>query len=128
MSSPVTTFEIHASDPARLQAFYSKTLGWSFLEHTFGATKFWEIISGENGASGRMIQRMGPAPVDGAPVMGGVITAEVSNIDNAMQSGLAAGGIEALPKFPLPGVGWAGYLKDPDGNVFGLFQPDEGAT
>jgi hypothetical protein len=33
----------------------------------------------------------------------------------------------ALPKMPIPGVGWLGYIKDPDGNVLGLMQPDVSA-
>ncbi len=33
------------------------------------------------------------------------------------------GAIEALPAQDWPGVGRAGYLLDPDGNVFGLISP-----
>lgn len=125
MAAPVTTFEIHASDPARCAAFYSETLGWKFVEHPFGDTRFWEIqTDSEHGALGRMIQRMGPPPAEDAPVMGAVITAQVDDLDAAFRRGLSVGGTEALPKFPLPGIGWAAYLKDPDQNVFGLFQPD----
>jgi len=28
---------------------------------------------------------------------------------------------------PVPGVGWLASIKDPDGNVVGLMQPDPGA-
>jgi uncharacterized protein len=30
----------------------------------------------------------------------------------------------AMEKFAVPGVCWQGYFIDPDGNTFGLFQPD----
>ena len=33
----------------------------------------------------------------------------------------------ALPKMPIPGVGWLAYLKDTEGNVFGLMQSDPSA-
>lgn len=121
----VTTFEIHATDPTISAKFYTDTLGWTFVEHQFGDVTFREIQSGsDKGAMGRMITRMGPAPKEGGPVMGAVITVEVEDIDLVLKNGLAAGGTEALPKFALPGVGWMAYLHDPDHNVFGVFQPD----
>jgi predicted enzyme related to lactoylglutathione lyase len=38
------------------------------------------------------------------------------------------GGTVAVPKMPIQGVGWLAYAKDPDGNIFGLMQPDEKAA
>jgi predicted enzyme related to lactoylglutathione lyase len=35
--------------------------------------------------------------------------------------------VEALPKFASPGVGWAAYVIDPFGDIFGLHQQDAGA-
>lgn len=125
----VRTFEIHTGDQPASAAFYAAAFGWQFVEHTFGEVTYWEIVTGaEGGAAGRMIRRMGPKPEAGAPVMGAVITVDVSDIDAAMTAGLGAGGETALEKFALPGIGWIGYLKDPDGNVLGLFQPDGDAA
>ena len=28
---------------------------------------------------------------------------------------------------PVPGIGWLCYAKDPDGNIFGMLQPDHSA-
>jgi len=36
----------------------------------------------------------------------------------------AAGGSVALDKIQVPGVGWLSYVKDPEGNIFGMLQPD----
>jgi len=33
----------------------------------------------------------------------------------------------ALEKMPVPGVGWLAYLKDPEGNIFGIMQNDPAA-
>ena len=33
----------------------------------------------------------------------------------------------ALPKSPVPGVGWLAYCTDTEGNIFGMLQPDENA-
>ena len=45
----------------------------------------------------------------------------------AIEKGLASGGTIALPKMPIPGVGWLAYLKDTEGNIFGMMQPDPSA-
>jgi predicted enzyme related to lactoylglutathione lyase len=37
------------------------------------------------------------------------------------------GGTVALPKMPVPGVGWLAYAKDTEGNIFGMMQSDPGA-
>lgn len=125
----VRTFEIHTSDPSASAAFYEAAVGWTFVEHTFGDSTYWEIVTGaEGGAAGRMIRRAGPKPDAGAPVMGAVITVDVDDVDAAMSAGLGAGGETALEKFALPGIGWVGYLKDTDGNVLGLFQQDGAAA
>jgi predicted enzyme related to lactoylglutathione lyase len=29
---------------------------------------------------------------------------------------------------PVPGIGWLAYLKDTEGNVFGVMQPDPAAA
>jgi uncharacterized protein len=38
------------------------------------------------------------------------------------------GGSVALPVMAIPGVGWLGYAKDPDGNLVGLMQEDASAA
>ncbi len=34
----------------------------------------------------------------------------------------------AMPKFALVGVAWQGYFVDPEGNTFGIHQPDADAS
>ena len=34
----------------------------------------------------------------------------------------------AMPKGPIPGMGWLAYIKDLDGNILGMMQPDEAAA
>jgi hypothetical protein len=33
----------------------------------------------------------------------------------------------ALAKMPIPGVGWLAYVKDTEGNLFGMMQNDPNA-
>jgi predicted enzyme related to lactoylglutathione lyase len=53
---------------------------------------------------------------------------EIPSLEKALSQSLALGGTVALPKMPVPGVGWLAYVKDPDGDMFGLLQPDQQAA
>ena len=37
------------------------------------------------------------------------------------------GGKVAMPKYALPWLAWQGYYLDPEGNIFGIHQPDKDA-
>jgi predicted enzyme related to lactoylglutathione lyase len=74
-----------------------------------------------------MVMRRGPRPEEGAPVHGYVVTIDVADIDATITSIAQHGGSVALPKMPIPGVGWLAYFKDTEGNIFGVMQSDETA-
>jgi uncharacterized protein len=46
----------------------------------------------------------------------------VENLDQTIETVLASRGSMALPKMPVPGVGWLAYCKDLDGHNFGIMQ------
>ncbi|NBH09238.1 VOC family protein [Amycolatopsis sp. SID8362] len=120
-------FEIHAGDPDRAVAFYTSVFGWKF--ERWGEAPYWVISTGEgNGIDGGLLPRQGPAPEASAPVHGFVNTIAVTDLDASLDAVTDAGGTLALPKNPVPGVGWLAYCNDTEGNVFGLLQPDESAT
>ena len=120
-------FEIHAGDPERAVAFYTSVFGWKF--ERWGEAPYWVISTGEgNGIDGGLLPRQGPAPEASAPVHGFVNTIAVTDLDASLDAVTDAGGTLALPKNPVPGVGWLAYCNDTEGNVFGLLQPDESAT
>ena len=127
MSNLVVHFEIHASDPDRLIAFYSQLLGWSFQR--FGEMDYWSIDTGEgaitpsgggNGINGGLTRRQGPAPEAGGAVNGANIVIGVEDVDGLFAKGLELGGTEALAPSDMPGVGRLAYLHDPDHNIFGI--------
>ena len=76
------------------------------------------------GISGGMMQRQGPPPVGGEPVNAFVCTISVDNLDTYIDKVKSAAGTTALDKVQVPGVGWLTYMKDPEGNLFGMLQPD----
>ena len=79
------------------------------------------------GIDGGLVERRGPRPAADAPVHGYVVTLNVDNIDDIMASIAQHGGSIALSKMPIPGVGWLGYFKDTEGNIFGVMQSDDTA-
>ncbi len=121
-------FEIHAAEPERAIKFYETVFDWQATR--FGEMEYWGLATGpdpEPGIHGAIMKRQGPTPADGQPVSSWVVTIEVDDIDGYFAKALAAGGHEAMAKFPISGVGWVAYFKDTEGNIVGLHQPDERA-
>jgi predicted enzyme related to lactoylglutathione lyase len=128
MSRPIH-FEVHAENPERAARFYEQVLGWTFTRWD-GPIEYWVITTGpaeEPGINGGMMRRKGGAPIDQGAVNAFVCTVGVSSVDDALQRIPSAGGMIALPKQPVPGIGWLAYAKDPEGNIFGMLQPDPAA-
>lgn len=99
----VVHFEIHAENVQRAQKFYSSLFGWKFTKWN-GPIDYWTIDTGskdEPGINGGLVMRKGV--IDGQAVT-------------------------AYPKMPIPGMGWLAYLKDTEGNTFGIMQADPSAT
>ena len=122
-------FEIHADDPDRASGFYGELFGWTFTRWD-GPVDYWLITTGpdgEPGINGGLMKRMGPPPADGQPVNAFVCTVDVPDLDARVAKAMALGGTVAVPKMPVPGVGWLAYVRDLDGNILGLMQPDHAA-
>jgi predicted enzyme related to lactoylglutathione lyase len=120
-------FEIHADEPERAVAFYQKLFGWEFTAWG-GPMPYWIIKTGEGpGIDGGLVPRRGGLTAD-APVIAYVCTIEVAALDDLLAKAVSLGGAIALPKQPIPGIGWLAYAKDTEGNVFGLMQNDPAAA
>ena len=121
-------FEIHAEQPARAIAFYEGLFGWTFAAWGGGAMEYWLVTTGpdgEPGINGGLVRRHGT--IDGTAVIAYVCTIGVTDVDETIAKALALGGTVALPRMPIPGVGWLAYLKDTEGNIFGITHPDAAA-
>jgi uncharacterized protein len=124
----VTHFEIHADDVNRAVKFYREIFGWKIEQ--WGGQDYWLVMTGEPGTpgiNGGLMQRRGPRPAEGQPVNAFPCTIEVDNIDAYVAKALAAGAKIALPKMPVPTIGWLAYCHDTEGNIFGMMQLDPGA-
>lgn len=120
----VVHFEIHADDPERAKSFFSALFGWKITKWD-GPIEYWLIETGpktDQGIDGGMLRRR--APIDGQAVIAYVCTIDCENIDTTMANAQKLGAAIALPKTAIPGVGWMAYLKDTEGNIFGVMQSD----
>jgi uncharacterized protein len=123
----VVHFEIHAEDPQRASAFYTELFGWEFTKWA-GPMDYWLIKTGPDGQpgiNGGMVRRQGA--IDGQAVIAYVCTIDVSSLDQLLKTLPTKGGQIALPKMPIPGIGWLAYAKDTEGNIFGMMQADASA-
>ena len=119
-------FEIQADDPTRALEFYKKAFGWRFEEVKGLPIEYWRIET--NGARGGLLKRPAKTPPPESGTNAFVCSFEVADFDGVAKKIMGAGGIVALPKFAVPRVCWQGYFVDPEGNTFGMFQPDENAA
>lgn len=122
MSSRVIHFEVPADDPERAAKFYETVLGWRFQKWE-GPMEYWLVYTGDKstpGIDGGMMKRPHPG-------YGTVNTVDVPSLDDAVAAVEQNGGKTAVPKMPIPGVGWLAYCLDTEGNLFGMMQADPSA-
>lgn len=120
----VIHFEIHVDDPERAVAFYTKVFDWQFTKWD-GPMPYWLVKTGPDdqpGINGGLMRRQ--CAIDGQAIVAYVCTVNVDSLDKYLAAATQAGGTIALPKMPIPGIGWLAYMKDTEGNVFGMMQPD----
>ena len=118
-------FEIHAGDPERAANFYSQLFGWEITKWD-SPVDYWLVSTGTEppGSEGAILRRMGenPDPQEPTPVIAYVCTVDVEDVDEMIDKAKKLGGVEALGKLEVPGVGWQVYYKDTESNIFGMMQ------
>lgn len=117
--SRVVHFEIPADDPKRAIKFYEKVFDWQ-IEKWDGPIEYWLIMTGEEdkpGIDGGLARREDPTT-------GVENTIDVKDLDASLANVKAHGGEVIRPRMAVPGVGWMAYIKDTEGNVFGLMESD----
>ncbi len=127
--SRVVRFEIHAADPVRAIRFYASLFGWQFTKKA-APEDYWLIKTGSDGQpgiDGMLVQRRGAPSADAQPASGYLCTVDVPSIELVIEEAVRRGGSLTAAKTAVPGVGWLAYIKDPEGNVFGVRRRDAGA-
>ena len=124
----IVHFEIHVNDMERAKAFYGEVFGWSFQDWSdYAGMPYFGAVTGnenEHGIDGALMQRQSAPPETGQALNAFACTIGVENYDLTEAKIIENGGKLAMPKFALPGMAWQGYYIDPEGNTFGIHQPD----
>jgi uncharacterized protein len=113
-------FEIPADDVPRAKKFYEALLGWRTEPMSEqGFPDYWSVKVSDNESDmhGGMLARSEETP---APTF----YIGVASIDQTLAELQELGGTIAMPKDAVPGMGWLALFKDPEDNVFGLWQTD----
>jgi len=109
--------EFNVPDAAGTAEFFEAVFGWK-------ATPFFEgylsVQHGdEPGIDTGIQQAEGPATT--------VATLSVPDLDEAVTRVQAHGGTIVVPRFPIPGVGYAAYFTEPNGLTVGMWEADTSA-
>lgn len=118
----VVHFEINSENPEKAVKFYEDVFGWKVQR--FGEVgDYWMAVTGdekEPGIDGGIQRKKDPKATT-------YIVINVPSVDDFSKRIEEHGGKVVNPKMPIPGVGYAAYFTDLDGNVVGIFEDDKTA-
>jgi predicted enzyme related to lactoylglutathione lyase len=117
MAERTIHFEITADDPERAAAFYRGTFGWTITKWD-GPVDYWLITSGAGlGIDGAIMPRAHDQAVMNTIQVEGSLEDAIARVQKA--NGTQIGDIRTIPN-----VGRFVYVRDTEGNVFGMMEPD----
>ena len=117
----VIHFELGVDDPERAIKFYQAVFGWK-IEKWDGPDDYWLVTTGEEsqpGINGALMRRINSETT--------INIIDVPSVDEFVDKIVKSGGKVLQPKITVPGVGYAAYCIDTEGNRFGLMQSDPSA-
>jgi uncharacterized protein len=122
MVHTIIHFEIPANDVAKLQKFYSDLFGWKITK--LPGMEYYSIETVPMDDKGNLQQ---------PGVNGGLYKRDqpqqqplnyiyVESVDEYSKKVAKLGGQIIMQKTEIPKMGWFALAKDPEGNVFGIFE------
>ncbi len=118
----ITHIDIPVSDLAEGAKFYSTLFGWQIAEIAgFEGYPMWQAPNKISGGG------LAPRSEDFSQPRSYV---EVDSIDDTLVAAIAAGGEVVMAKNQISETSWWATIRDPDGNVIGLYEgtTDRGTT
>lgn len=109
-------FEIQASNPEELIAFYEAVFDWKFAKDENAPHPFYHITT--PGINGILLQRPGQTPEAGHITNTFMSGIQVASLEQTAQKITKHGGSAIMAKMAFPGVKYQGYFRDPDNNIF----------
>jgi predicted enzyme related to lactoylglutathione lyase len=120
----VVWFEIYADDVERAKAFYSRMFGWVWEPLAGYDAEYWTVDPGNGSVRGGLLKREQPP----APTQGTVLYIRVGDLEDSLRRAAALGAaVEREPTSITPAAGSFALVRDPEGNLLGLWSaPAEG--
>jgi predicted enzyme related to lactoylglutathione lyase len=123
MSGRVVHFEIPYDDGDRAQGFYREAFGWQLQSMPgMGYTLVTTGPTGEQGATEPGYVNGGMMSRSDSPSAAPILVVDVDSIDDALARIGTLGGSTLREKQPVGDMGFAAYVRDPEGNVIGLWE------
>lgn len=126
MDHTVVHFEIPAENVQTLKNFYEKLFAWKIIPAPAENMEYWMIQTVPTDEQG-MLQRPGingGMPPKQQPDQKPINYITVENIDTYISKVEELNGKVLMPKQQIPKVGYIAIATDPEGNQFGLIQPE----
>ncbi len=115
MPAPIVHFEIGFKDIKKAQAFYGPLLGWEF--DAYGPAAMLNNIGRGGPGIGGHLNALGHEPHNYT-----VVYALVDNLETTIEKAKKLGGSCVVKPTEVPGMGHFAWLKDIEGNLFGLWK------
>jgi uncharacterized protein len=115
-------FAINADDVQRARQFYETVFKWTFTP--WGPPNFYQVRNAGTGLMGALQERR--ELVAGQPANTFEPSFAVEDLTATLAAVVAAGGKVVMPRTRIEGVGELIYFQDPEGNLVGAMQYDEG--
>ena len=114
---PVVHFEIGCREGDKTREFFTQLFGWEVSGPDTGMM----INTGDAGGIGGHI-------VELAPEWGNYVTiyVQVEDLEVYLQKASELGGKTLVPPVTLPGQGSFAWLAAPEGNITGIWKPEQG--
>lgn len=119
----VVHFEIAANDPERMIAFYRDVFDWEISDWDTSDEGYWLITTGPEGNAGINGALFRPRE----RFTGTVNIVEVPDLREYLDRAEASGGEVVTEVITIPGIGYSAYIRDIEGTLVGLMQPDSDA-
>lgn len=123
MSGRVVHFEIPFDDGDRARRFYGEAFGWQLQSMPeLGYTLVTTGPTGDQGPSEAGFVNGGMMGRPDSPSPAPILVVEVDSVDTALATIESLGGATVRDKQPVGDMGFAAYVRDPEGNVVGLWE------
>lgn len=115
MPAPIVHFELGFRDIEKATAFYGPLLGWEF--ESYGPAAMLSNIGRGGDGIGGHLNSLGHEPHNYC-----VVYAAVDDLEATLEKAATLGGSCVVPPTDVPGMGSFAWLKDTEGNLFGLWK------